>query len=346
MRIGVATVQCPFIRGGAEAHVRNLTQAIARAGCDVEVIAMPFRFHPIEQVRRSMDVWESEDLEQVNGYHMDRVICMKFPAYYLRHPNKVAWLIHQHRAVYELWETPYVGALPSLPGAQELRNDIVQRDTASLAACRQVFTISRVVSDRLKNFNGISSQALYHPPPIADHLYTEKAEGYILAPSRLETLKRLDLIIEAMCFVRSPVVTFIAGDGGQKAALARKIEELNLSHRVRLVGNVTEDDMPAWYARCLGVFFGPYSEDMGYITLEAMLAAKPVITCTDSGGPLEFVVDRENGYVVPPDPREVADAIDRLYEHPGRAASMGRAGLERYWHLDISWDRVVEKLVA
>ena len=39
----------------------------------------------------------------------------------------------------------------------------------------------------------------------------------------------------------------------------------------------------------LGVIFPPLDEDYGYVTLEAMLAAKPVITCTDSGGPLEFV---------------------------------------------------------
>src|SRR5262249_40136566 len=150
MRIGIATVQCPFIRGGAESHVQSLARALLATGCDVEVIAMPFRFDPVDQVRRCMDVWESEDLEQVNGYHMARVICMKFPAFYLRHPSKVAWLIHQHRAVYDLWETPYVGDLCALPEARTLREEIFRRDTASLAGCRRIFTIARVVTERLK----------------------------------------------------------------------------------------------------------------------------------------------------------------------------------------------------
>ena len=37
---------------------------------------------------------------------------------------------------------------------------------------------------------------------------------------------------------------------------------------------------------------GVYDEDYGYITLEAFFAGKPVITHTDSGGPLEFVTSR------------------------------------------------------
>ena len=45
------------------------------------------------------------------------------------------------------------------------------------------------------------------------------------------------------------------------------------------------------YAHSLGVIFPAVDEDYGYVTLEAMLSSKPVITCADSGGPLEFVVD-------------------------------------------------------
>jgi glycosyltransferase involved in cell wall biosynthesis len=346
MRIGIATVQCPFIRGGAESHVRNLGRAIKRAGHDVEIIAMPFRFDPAEQVRRSMDIWETEDLDQVNGYHMERIICMKFPAFYARHPNKVAWIIHQHRAVYDLWNTPYVGDLPKKPEGHALREDIFRRDTTAFRKCRTVYTIAKVVSDRLRHFNGVESKPLYHPPPISEQLYTDPAESYILAPSRLESLKRLDLVIEAMQYVRSPVVALIAGDGGQRANLERKVEELGLRHKVRLVGNVSEQDMPVWYAKSLAVFFGPHDEDMGYITLEAMLAAKAVITCADSGGPLEFVRHGETGYVLPPDPREVAQAIEELHHNRKRAAELGRAGRERYHALKISWENVVHTLLS
>jgi glycosyltransferase involved in cell wall biosynthesis len=103
--------------------------------------------------------------------------------------------------------------------------------------------------------------------------------------------------------------------------------------------------MLSWYANSLGVFFRPYDEDYGYVTLEAMLSAKPVITCSDSGGPREFVLDGETGFVVEPRPELVADAIDRLAANPGRAAQMGQNGLASYASLGITWDHVVSTLL-
>ena len=43
--------------------------------------------------------------------------------------------------------------------------------------------------------------------------------------------------------------------------------------------------------------FPPFDEDYGYVTLEAFLARKPVVTTTDAGGPLEFVEDGVTGLV-------------------------------------------------
>ncbi|PHM09241.1 hypothetical protein CK516_15780 [Nostoc sp. 'Peltigera malacea cyanobiont' DB3992] len=94
-----------------------------------------------------------------------------------------------------------------------------------------------------------------------------------------------------------------------------------------------------------GGFFGSYDEDYGYVTLEAMLAAKPVITCNDSGEAVEFVIDQETGFVVNPEPEAIAQAIDDLYFHQQSAAAMGMAGLERYRTLNISWDNVINKLL-
>ena len=323
----------------------NLARAVKSAGHECEVITMPFRFSPPDQVLRSMDVWETEDLNSLNGYGIDRLICMRFPTWYAKHDNKVCWILHQHRAVYDLWDTPFSGGLESTKEGIALRDAITQRDTASLRDCRKIFTNSKLVSDRLARYNQLASKPLYHPPPIADKLYTDEPESYILATGRLESLKRVDLLIDAMQHVHQPVVALITGEGGQKQVLQRRIEEQGLGHKVRLLGKVSLEELLRLYAKCLGVFFGPYEEDMGYITLEAMLAAKPVITCTDSGGPLEFVVHRETGVVVTPDAYEVAAAIDDLCSNRRRAAAWGNAGLHRYQELGISWDHVLESLL-
>jgi len=345
MRIGVATVQVPFIRGGAENHTTGLVKAISEFGHEAEAISMPFRFSPVSEVKRSMDIWESENFEHMNGYNMDLVICLKFPTFYLKHNHKIAWVMHQNRAVYDLWNTPLSEALSQTDEGRQLRQEIIERDNKALNSCKGIFANSKTVADRLLRFNQINSIPLYHPPKFISHFYNAPAEPYIFFPSRLEDLKRQDLLIKAMKYVKSPVVALLAGDGGKKPALQDMISQMDLTHRVRLIGRLTDDEMFGFYAHCLGVFFGPYDEDYGYVTLEAMLSAKSVITCTDSGGPLEFVIDKETGFVVKPEPEAVAQAIDDLYFHQKLAAEMGKNGRERYHKLNISWENVIQQLL-
>jgi len=49
--------------------------------------------------------WRLLDLSESNGRPVDLVVASKFPTYFVRHPCKVAWLIHQYRAAYELCAT-------------------------------------------------------------------------------------------------------------------------------------------------------------------------------------------------------------------------------------------------
>jgi glycosyltransferase involved in cell wall biosynthesis len=342
MRVVIADVQVPFISGGGEALAGGLFHALRRAGHEVELITMPFRFSPDTEVVRSITSWEAEIFDELNGYSPDVVICLRFPTYCLRHHRKVVWLLHQHRAFYDLWEDEAPG---NTPERDSVRQCVIQKDTAHLGAVEHVYTISQNVSKRLRHFNGLPSTPLYHPPPMFGKLYTAAPETYIFAPSRLESLKRQWLLIEAMQYVRVPIAVLIGGAGGQERQYAKLIDQLRLGGRVRLVGRLSEEDLAAYYACCLGVFFGPSDEDYGYITLEAMLARKPVITCTDSGGPLEFVVNQETGLVVEPNPQAVAAAIESLYGNRKRAAELGAAGYARYQGFQLSWDNVANELV-
>ncbi len=346
MRIVIATVQVPFITGGAEGLAAGLRAALRQAGHEAEIVTMPFRFAPASDVLRTMDVWQSERLDDINGFRVDRLIALKFPAIYVQHPNKVAWLLHQHRTVYDLWQTPYCDELRRQPEWNELRRSIAERDSAALRECATVFTIAGEVSKRLKRFNGVASKPLYHPPPFWERRYTAPAEPYVFFPSRLEALKRQDLLIEAMRYTRTPIVALIAGEGGQRPRLSRLIAQYGLDEKVRLLGRPSDEEMLAYYAHSLGVFFGPFEEDYGYVTLEAMLAEKPVITCTDSGGPREFVIDGETGAVVAPEPKAIAEALDALYLDFPRAAAMGRAGAEFYRSMGIGWKSVCEELLT
>lgn len=344
MRILIPTVQVPFIIGGAEIHVDNLCGQIRRRGHEVELLKIPFAYTPEKIIEDSLDFSCSLDLSQIGGFEIDRVIALQFPAYCVQHPDKVVWLIHQHRAVYDLYDPARAN-----PQLVRLRDKIMETDSVHLSRARKLFTIAGNVSRRLDWYNGIRSLPLYHPPLGEEHFYAEDPYNYIFYPSRIENLKRQDLLVEAMALTRSPVVAVIAGEGGQKARIQGMVREKDLESKVRLMDFIGLESRPLLYklyARCLGVFFGPRDEDYGYVTLEAMLSSKPVITCHDSGGPTEFITDGDNGFVVAPEPQAIAEKIDWLYDHRDKAGAMGRNGLRTYYRKEISWDNVLSHLLG
>jgi len=341
LKVAIATVQVPFLTGGAEALAEGLRRAIAAQGHAVDIVTLPFRFFPAAEVERSMRSWESEDFMRMNLYEPDRVVCLKFPAYGLAHPSKSLWLCHQHRSAYELFD-----ASRADDAEQALRAQVRGFDARHLAAIPRRYTISRRVSQRLAEANGIASEPLYHPPPHAPDHYRAEAQPFVFFPSRVEDAKRQELVVRAMARVRASGFAAFAGEGGQTGRLLELAATLGVSDRVRFLGRVTREEMLALYARATAVCFTPFDEDYGYVTLEAMLSSKPVITCSDSGGPLEFVLPGETGEVVAPEPAEVARAIDALLSDPARAARLGRAGREHYSRCIPGWEHVVGKLLA
>ena len=263
----------------------------------------------------------------------------------MRHPNKVAWLIHQHRAAYELCGTPY-SDFGHNEGDVGLRDTLIRLDTEMLGECRRVFANAQNTANRALKYNGIQAQALYHPPKLAARLAAAPpAYGdFVLSVGRIESVKRVDLLVSAMTRVDKPIRLVVAGDGTQRANVERVAAGAGVADRVEFLGAVEDEQLLALYRDTLAVLYPPYDEDFGYVTLEAFLSRKPVITAVDSGGPNEFVIDGVNGFVRAPEPEAFADAINALARDRKRAASMGDAGHERA--RTITWDGVIEKLVS
>ena len=287
------------------------------------------------------------DVTESSGLSIDRVIGLKFPAYLIEHPDKVLWLLHQHRTAYDLWEHG-LGDLRGQPGGEDAMRAIREADNRFIPRAGRVFTISRRVSERLAGYNGIASQPLYHPPPLAERLHCQEAEDYLLLPSRINDTKRQDLVVEALFHVRSDVRVRMVGQPdspGYVERLRKRASELPPG-RLSFEGAVSDEEKIALYARCAAVLFVPLDEDYGYITLEAMLSSKPVLTCTDSGGVLEFAEHGETALVCEPDPHALAAHMARRWNDRALARRLGAAGRARYEALDISWDLAVETLLA
>jgi glycosyltransferase involved in cell wall biosynthesis len=341
----VCEAQVPFVHGGAEVHVRELTRELNARGYQAELVSVPFKWYPKEEILPHAAAWRLLDLSESNGRPIDLVIASKFPTYFVRHPNKVAWLIHQYRAAYELCGTEY-----SDFGHNErdvgLRDTLIRLDTEMLGECRRVFANAENTANRVRKYNGVAAEALYHPPRLAGRLAAAAVVygDYVLSVGRIESVKRVDLLVSAMARVDKPIRLVIAGDGTQRANVERVASNQGVSDRVDFLGAVDDERLLTLYRDALAVLYPPFDEDFGYVTLEGFLSRKPVVTASDSGGPNEFVVDGVNGLVCAPAAEAFADAINALARDKRRAAAMGSAGFERA--RAITWDGVIEKLVS
>jgi glycosyltransferase involved in cell wall biosynthesis len=342
-RIVVAEAQVPFVHGGAEMHVQALVEQLRERGFDVEKVAIPFRSQPKSELLSQAAAWRLLDLSSSNGQPIDLLIATRFPTYFARHPNKVAWVIHQHRAAYELCGTEY-SDFEHAEMDVGLRRRLIELDRRMLGECRRVFANAQNTANRLERFNGVEAHALYHPPPLADRLRPGTYGDYVLVVGRLESVKRADLAVRAMAHVPRPTRLVIVGEGSQRAATERAAAEAGVTDRVAFQGASSGEELAKLYAGALGVIYAPFDEDYGYVTLEAFLSAKPVITATDSGGTLEFVVDGENGLVCAPTPEAIGAAVSRLAADRHTTAQMGSAGLSKA--RTITWDGVVEQLIG
>lgn len=341
----ICTTQVPFTTGGAEYHVDGLRRALIEGGYSAEVVRLPFKWYPPEEIMRGALAWRLLDLSESNGKPIDLVIAMKFPCYLASHSNKVLWIMHQHRAAYNLWGTQF-DDLSTYPEGARIREWIQHCDLRFISAAKKVFANSITVADRLRRYNQLESEPLYHPPPSFEKLRTGEQGDYFFYPSRLEPQKRQELLIEALRFTKTPVRIVLAGGAQNLEHYRSLIRAFDLTERVKLLGFISTDEMVDWYANALGVCYLPFDEDYGYVTLEGMLSGKPLIVPSDAGGPTEFIENDRDGLIVDPDPRSIAEALDQLYLDRERATKMGVHGREKLLAMNLSWQNVVEKLVS
>lgn len=348
MRIAVLHPQTSFVRGGAEIHTEALVRALRVAGHEAEMVTIAGKWYPAEELAHQMAVWRSFDSSESNGLTIDAVIPLKFPAYLTPHDRKIVWLIHQHRSAYELYEHPTFGDLVVQESGAEVRDLIHQADRVAFGEASRIFTNSRNVKDRLWSSLRVPAEVLYHRSPATDALF-DRTPGplgdHVFYPSRFEILKRQALVIDAMAHVRSDVKLVLVGRGPDERKLRDQIQSLGLGDRVRLEVGVSDERLYELYLGACAVYNGPFDEDYGYVTLEGMASRRPVITLSDSGGPLEFVTEGETGLVVEPQPAAIAEAFDRSFRDREAGARMGAAGHQLVSETVPTWPEVVTRLL-
>jgi glycosyltransferase involved in cell wall biosynthesis len=342
MRLAVCAPQIPFERGGTEILSETLAEQLRSRDHEVELIRIPFKWYPGHRPLREALLWRLVDLEDAPGRPIDLVIATKFPSYAIRHPNKIVWLVHQFRQAYELDRGEFGQFSENALDRAAVRS-IQRLDRTTLGEARQLFAISRNVADRLQRSTGLEAEVLLPPPQQLEYRASDGVGTFMLSVGRLDRAKRVDLLLEAAALDPSLRVV-VAGEGPDRKRHEQLSAERGLDGRVTFAGRVAENELVDLYADCLAVFYAPVDEDLGLVPYEAFLSEKPVVTTRDAGGPLEVVVDRENGLVCEPAPAAVAEACAWLAANPEQARAWGRSGkriAER-----TSWDAVLDRLLA
>jgi glycosyltransferase involved in cell wall biosynthesis len=163
--------------------------------------------------------------------------------------------------------------------------------------------------------------------------------------SRLTLLKRADLLVRALALpAAAGIRAVIAGEGDEHGPLEQLIANLKLGDRVTLAGRLTEEELVTHLACCRAVCFPPRDEDYGFVTVEAFASRKPVITCRDSGGPAELVIDGEQGFVSEPTADALADALRKIMKSRDLAERLGRQAYEK--GAQLTWPATVRTLLA
>jgi glycosyltransferase involved in cell wall biosynthesis len=348
VRVAVLHPQTPFVRGGAELHAETLVRALAEAGHEAELVQIAGKWYPGTELAHQMAVWRSFDISESNGLKVDAVIALKFPAYLAPHERKIVWLIHQHRSAYELWDHPEFADLARQEEGTNIRAMVHQADRVGLGEAKRVFTNSENVRERLWRSLRIASEALYHPSPMAESLLAAEAcplGDYVLYPGRMEALKRQSLAIDAMRHVTTGVRLVLVGKGPDERALKEQADRIGAGDRVRFEIAVSDARLRELYLGAAAVYYGPFDEDYGYVTLEGFAARRPVVTTSDSGGPLELVEDGVTGLVVAPEPAAIAGAFDRLLRDRDVARRLGGAGFGLVRERVPGWPEIVSRLL-
>jgi 1,2-diacylglycerol 3-alpha-glucosyltransferase len=159
---------------------------------------------------------------------------------------------------------------------------------------------------------------------------------------RIGLEKNLDLLVEAMGYVKTPGARLlVVGNGPYRSDLEKRIASLGVGDRVTFTGYLQRDEVAAAYAASDLFFFASLSETQGLVVAEAMASGLPVVAVEDLAVG-DAVADGVNGFLVPERPEALAEAADRVLTDPSLRAMMGAESLRRAEELSI--DRMAVRL--
>ena len=359
----VAPCPIPYMIGGAENLWRGLQDHLnEHTPHQAELIKLP---------SRELEFWDLIDsyrrFAELDLTGFDVVVSSKYPAWMVRHPRHVVYMLHRLRGLYDTYD---VMGLPSdvadpPPAVLGLRAFMTEH-AGEREALPEFF-------ERVRALRGQRDDLFAFPGPlIREHVHW--LDGVGLAPDAIARYGAISQAVAARdgyfppgedVFVVHPPSGLDGITPRERGSCLFTVSRLDYAKRIQLLieamqhvrarvelhiagtgpaeeelraaagdgvvfhGRVSDAALAELYRGAKAVAFIPHEEDFGYVTLEAMQAGKPVITATDSGATAELVTHGETGLIAEPNPRALAAAIDALWADKRGAKRMGRAAAER-----------------
>lgn len=215
---------------------------------------------------------------------------------------------------------------------------------SSLRAKKREIALNRQC-DNLVVYSDYSRQELVRNgfDPERIHIYTPircegdaapwsrfSAENLILFAGQIIRGKGVDMLLKALARVRAPFHAVIMGDGNHRTKCEKLAKTLGLADRVQFTGYVPPGESREFYLRASVLAVSSlWPEPFGMVGPEAMRYGLPVVAF-DAGGISEWLINGENGYLVPwADTGEFAARIEQLLMNKDLARELGRNGRER-----------------
>lgn len=223
-----------------------------------------------------------------------------------------------------------------------------------------VTTVSKYSSGKLVQFYGVDKKKIrvvpngvdterFKPSKSGERIKRQiglDSKLYVLFVGRLIPRKGLPFLVEAAKHIvkeYQQAMFVVVGDGPLKNNLKANLEKVGLSENFVFLGDVHESVLPAVY-NCADVFVLPsIQEGQGIALLEAQATGKPVVAF-NVGGVREAVVDKETGFLMKPDSRQLAEAVLKLLSNYSLREKMGSRGRE-FVSANFSWAICAQRML-
>jgi glycosyltransferase involved in cell wall biosynthesis len=360
LRVAIDCSAIPRQRAGAGVYTYELVRALAAVEGDHEIVAFARRglfddldcdrcrvVHVEPRARASRLVWEQTRLPGLlrrdnidvlhSPHHHTPIVARGVQRVVTFHDVTFMLLPDRYPITRRLYMNAVTRASARVADAiitpsQTVRRDVIERLGPSPG---RVVAIPEAAAERFRPAGATAVETVREKYALPD--------GYVLSVGSLEPGKNRDALFRALARLRTRGIDCVLAVAGQRAWNADADEamlgELSLRDRVRFLGYVADDDLPALYSGATLFAFPSLYEGFGLPVLEAMACGVPVVTSN-----LSATAEVAGDAALLVDPRDVdalAGAMRRLLTEDELRSSLRRRGLERAGQ--FSWDRTARE---